>query len=73
MGDEELVHRFAEGFAYGDDEQTSARKLTTRESFLAPQLAHHSRAIIQTRALLLLTPTPRKGVFHHSLGGRRLA
>jgi IS5 family transposase len=35
MGGKQLGHRFAEGFAYGDYEQTTVRKRTKREKFLA--------------------------------------
>lgn len=35
MSDRHLGHRFAEGFAYGDYEQSTAKKCTKREKFLA--------------------------------------
>ena len=35
MGGKQLGHRCAEGCAYGDYEQTTARKRTKRERFLA--------------------------------------
>lgn len=34
MGVKQLGHRSAEGFAYGDYEQTTAKKRTIREKFL---------------------------------------
>ena len=35
MGGKQLGHRYAEGLAYGDYEETKATKLTKSERFLA--------------------------------------
>jgi len=35
MGSEQLGYRFAQGFAYGDYVQTTAKKRTRRERFLS--------------------------------------
>jgi IS5 family transposase len=63
MGGKKLGHRCAEGFAYGDYEQTTARKRTKRERFLAQM-----EAVVPWKALIDL-------IEHHyhkagSKGGR---
>jgi IS5 family transposase len=63
MGGKQLGHRCAEGFAYGDYEQTTARKRTKRERFLAQM-----EAVVPWKALIdLIEPHyPKAG----SKGGR---
>ncbi|MFM7265980.1 MAG: IS5 family transposase, partial [Cyanobium sp.] len=63
MGGKQLGYRFAQGFAYGDYEQTTARKRTRRERFLAQM-----QAVVPWKALIdLIEPHyPKAG----SKGGR---
>jgi IS5 family transposase len=63
MGGKQLGHRFAEGFAYGDYEQTTAKKRTKREKFLSEM-----DAVVPWQALIdLIEPHyPKTG----SKGGR---
>jgi transposase, IS5 family len=49
MGGKLLGHRHAEGFAYGDYEQTTARKRTKRERFLAQM-----ESVVPRRKLIAL-------------------
>jgi IS5 family transposase len=58
MGGKQLGHRCAEGFAYGDYEQTTARKRTKRERFLTQM-----EAVVPWQALIdLIEPCyPKTG------------
>jgi IS5 family transposase len=49
MGGTQLGHLFAEGYAYGDYEQTTAKKRTKREKFLAEM-----DAVVPWQALIAL-------------------
>jgi transposase, IS5 family len=60
MGAKQLGHRFAEGYAYGDYEQSTAKKRTRRERYLAEM-----ESVVPWRALIDLIephnprPAPR--------------
>jgi len=63
MGGKQLGHRFAEGFAYGDYEQSTAKKRTKRERFLSEM-----EAVVPWKALIdLIEPHYPKS---SSKGGR---